>query len=781
MSACVKLRLFGGFALRDARGEAVSLTLRKTEALIAFLAVGVSGNEQRDRVATLLWSESRQSRALQSLRQARLTLMRDLESHNLAIIEFNRRDIRLDIESLQIDAVEFARLQAAGDPDSLVRAVELYRGDFLAGMDIESEAFDEWLKPTRAWYREQVEIVLERLLALQEEAQAHESSIRTVRHILSIDPLREDMHRRLMRVFARAGHRTSALAAYDACRSLLREELDVAPEEETESLYKEILRSARPGPRRGLPAGFTENRTSVRDAATSEIDWRGPPAGEGAALVPISNLSSSALEVLHIAAICRNDLTLPLLKGMNVTLAGGGKSAVRELTRAGLLQWDAAAQRGTLHDAVRTKIIDGLLPSHRKHLHYAVAVAMEESARTDSRDDDYEIVEHYRRAEKWAPAVRHQLRLAKIEIDLGNRHSAESLLQKVLADIAMLPEHEERNFLEVETQLLRANLAEAAGEIDQAEEILNGIWPTLRQLGPSRFWAGALQSRSRLHFRKGRNSKAYAAICQVHQHCSSGRTDGFWLLAERFAEATEIISSDGGALVTVRQRHPIMGPRSGETEDNLLQALCHAKQDRYAAAYSACDKALRIAEDLPDSTCLIVNLQVLGMIQVWDGDAATALLALDRARDLALERGDLLRQYTTLGYRGFALVAAGQASDGVESLTQALKMAGDLKLQFMTAMFTAWLAEGLMRLGDCDAALAKARTAAALGNERNEPWARSVALRVLGQALSVTSIDGARFVDRILRSAQEMQSSLGLLFESERTADTRADLSRTLH
>src|SRR3546814_17027589 len=51
----------------------------------------------------------------------------------------------------------------------------------------------------------------------------------------------------LMRAFAASGQRTSALAAYDACRSLLREELDVAPEPETEALYKALLLRAEPG------------------------------------------------------------------------------------------------------------------------------------------------------------------------------------------------------------------------------------------------------------------------------------------------------------------------------------------------------------------------------------------------------------------------------------------------------------------------------------------------------------------------------------------------------
>jgi hypothetical protein len=54
-----------------------------------------------------------------------------------------------------------------------------------------------------------------------------------------------------------------------------------------------------------------------------------------------------------------------------------------------------------------------------------------------------------------------------------------------------------------------------------------------------------------------------------------------------------------------------------------------------------------------------------------------------------------------------------------------------------------------------------------------------VALRVMAQALSVSNAEDGKFVDRILRAALEMQSSLGLPFETARTVGTRAEVSAT--
>src|SRR3546814_4577297 len=106
------------------------------------------------------------------------------------------------------------------------------------------------------------------------------------------------MHRWLMRAFAASGQRTSALAAYDACRSLLREELDVAPEPETEALYKAILLRAEPG----WSAASAGQPLQLPAVSVAEA-----PA------VPISNLSSAAVELLQIAAVCENHFSRRLL------------------------------------------------------------------------------------------------------------------------------------------------------------------------------------------------------------------------------------------------------------------------------------------------------------------------------------------------------------------------------------------------------------------------------------------------------------------------------------
>jgi DNA-binding SARP family transcriptional activator len=64
--------------------------------------------------------------------------------------------------------------------------------------------------------------------------------------LLAIDPLQEEVHRTLMRLYVRQGRRAAALRQYQACVAILQKELGVEPEAQTKRLYLEILQRAAP-------------------------------------------------------------------------------------------------------------------------------------------------------------------------------------------------------------------------------------------------------------------------------------------------------------------------------------------------------------------------------------------------------------------------------------------------------------------------------------------------------------------------------------------------------
>ena len=67
-----------------------------------------------------------------------------------------------------------------------------------------------------------------------------EGAIAAARQLTALDPLREDGHRLLMRLLAASGNRSAALKQHERCMQILRDELGIAPDAETEQLAEAI-------------------------------------------------------------------------------------------------------------------------------------------------------------------------------------------------------------------------------------------------------------------------------------------------------------------------------------------------------------------------------------------------------------------------------------------------------------------------------------------------------------------------------------------------------------
>src|SRR5207245_86754 len=87
--------------------------------------------------------------------------------------------------------------------DPLRAAVELYRGDFLAGFTLrDSESFDEWQVSHTEALRGDLASALDRLVEALGAHGAFEEATNYARRWLALDPLHEEAHRRLMLLYA---------------------------------------------------------------------------------------------------------------------------------------------------------------------------------------------------------------------------------------------------------------------------------------------------------------------------------------------------------------------------------------------------------------------------------------------------------------------------------------------------------------------------------------------------------------------------------------------------
>ena len=134
--AALDINLLGGFEARHGSGEALLLKGRKTQALVAYLALAPGGKRTRDELVALLWGDRGEQQARSSLRQSLSELRKALGDAKNSPLIAGRDAVSLDAEVVNVDAAEFERLIDDGTPAALERAAELYRGELLDGIGV---------------------------------------------------------------------------------------------------------------------------------------------------------------------------------------------------------------------------------------------------------------------------------------------------------------------------------------------------------------------------------------------------------------------------------------------------------------------------------------------------------------------------------------------------------------------------------------------------------------------------------------------------------------------
>jgi DNA-binding SARP family transcriptional activator/predicted ATPase len=263
--ARLALALLGPVAVTLDREPVTGFESDKVRALLAYLAVKADRPHRREVLAGLLWPEWPDQAARANLRNTLANLRQaigDGHAHppflliTRETIQFNRAsDYALDLAGL-------AALSGRETTDQLEAAVALYRGPFLEGFSLKDcLAFEDWSLLVRERLQRQVLTALARLAEAYEERDDVERACNCARRQVELEPWHEEAHRRLMRLLALRGQRSAALAQYEACRRILKEELDVEPAGETTALYERIrseqgLHARSPAAVRNLPASL---------------------------------------------------------------------------------------------------------------------------------------------------------------------------------------------------------------------------------------------------------------------------------------------------------------------------------------------------------------------------------------------------------------------------------------------------------------------------------------------------------------------------------------------
>jgi predicted ATPase/DNA-binding SARP family transcriptional activator len=234
----LRVRVLGGVELAVSGRPPVELASAKATALLVYLAVTGTGHS-RSALAGLLWSDLPEATARANLRLVLTKLRRSLPEH----VEATRQAVALASgRPVWVDAVEVGRAAAGGrDGEALLAAVRLCRGDFLEGFGVPgAPLFDDWLAGRRAAVRADMLALMDRAVQLARDRADTAGGVEVARRMLELEPLHEEAHRALMWFLATGGQRSAALAQYETCRYVLREELGIGPSAATVALRDEI-------------------------------------------------------------------------------------------------------------------------------------------------------------------------------------------------------------------------------------------------------------------------------------------------------------------------------------------------------------------------------------------------------------------------------------------------------------------------------------------------------------------------------------------------------------
>ncbi|HEY3734157.1 MAG TPA: BTAD domain-containing putative transcriptional regulator [Streptosporangiaceae bacterium] len=260
--------------------EWVGIGAPKWRSLLATLLINADQVVSTDRLIMELWDDDPPASAINLVSIYALQVRKLMGDGDGKVLRRRAPGYQLHLGAGDLDAARFEALVAEGrralaaktpqhGADLLAEALSLWRGGAL---------LDVTQSPRVVAEIERLEESRLNALELRIEADIgcgrHAEVTPELSRLIADQPLREGLHRLLMLALVGAGRRAEALTAYERARHVIRDELGVAPGEQLQRLYQQILTSDSPS----RPAPATAARNGDR-SARGTAKQAGPAAG----------------------------------------------------------------------------------------------------------------------------------------------------------------------------------------------------------------------------------------------------------------------------------------------------------------------------------------------------------------------------------------------------------------------------------------------------------------------------------------------------------------------
>lgn len=252
--ARIEIFLFGQPHI-EREGLLLPMARSRALALLAFLCRAKS-SLSREVVIDLLWPTFSPQDARNNLRRE-LSILKSLLPDGLIVadrqmIMFRPQSYADDQIWVDVQAFE-KNLSLAGEHDHaghilcrecvshLESAAAIYSDDFLHGFTLpDSPSFDEWQFHEAEKLRQMLARAMDNLAHWNIESGDYDRALDFARRWSNIDPLVEEAHRTLMKLYELNGQHAAALRQFEILGQILATELGIEPESESIRLYESI-------------------------------------------------------------------------------------------------------------------------------------------------------------------------------------------------------------------------------------------------------------------------------------------------------------------------------------------------------------------------------------------------------------------------------------------------------------------------------------------------------------------------------------------------------------
>jgi DNA-binding SARP family transcriptional activator len=278
--AILQIRLLGRVQVSHDDWLTQERITKVVQGLLAYLLLQRHRTHSREVLADLFWGEQHREKAYGCLNTTLWRLRHILEpdgissgtylvSNQMGEVGINQQsEYWLDVAVLE-EQINYTlafpyQTVEAGEVKKLENSMQVYRGDLLEG------SYDDWALRERERIRELYLNGLSYLLHYEKYHGLYEKGMVYGGKILQLDPLREEIHRDMIRLYVANGQRAMAVRQYETCCAILQDELQIEPMKETRRLYSQMVSDVEPAaspPAKGDPMGIQQLLQKLAQAA----------------------------------------------------------------------------------------------------------------------------------------------------------------------------------------------------------------------------------------------------------------------------------------------------------------------------------------------------------------------------------------------------------------------------------------------------------------------------------------------------------------------------------